>query len=85
VDLHVHARFHLYRILEGTGRHSDRILPHHRGIALCIGLFVDAVTIQIGAEVQLLAVELRKGRRDLHWEAHDLIGHKLFFKGRARV
>jgi len=83
MNLQVHARFHLHGILERAGRHSDRFLSHHCGIALRIGLFVDAVLIQIGAEVQLLAVELREGRRDFHREAHDLIGHELFFKGRA--
>jgi len=81
----VHARFHLHGILERAGRHGDRFLSQHCGIALRIGLFVDAVPIQVGAKVQLLAVELREGRRDLHGEAHDLIGHELFFKGSARV
>jgi len=83
MNLHVHARFHLHGILERAGRHGDRFLSHHRGIALRIGLFVDAVLIQIAVKVQSLAVELRKGRRGLQREAHDLIGHELFFQGRA--
>jgi len=58
MDLHMHARFHLHGILKRAGRHSDRFLSHHCGITLRIGLFIDAVLIQIGAEVQLLAIEL---------------------------
>jgi len=84
MNLHVHARFHLHGILERAGRHGDRFLSQHCGIALRIGLFVEAVPIQVGVKIQLLAVELRERRRDLHGEAHDLIGHELFFKGCAR-
>jgi len=83
MNLHVHACFHLHGILERAGRHGDRFLSQHCGIALRIGLFIDAVLIQVGVKIQLLAVELRERRRDLHGEAHDLIGHELFFKGCA--
>jgi len=81
----VHARFHLHGILERAGRHGDRFPSQHRGIALRIGLFVGAVPIHIGVKVQPLAVELREGRRGLHREAHDLVGHELFFQGRTRL
>jgi len=84
MDLHPHAGLHLHSILECTGRHSNRFLPHHCGIALRIGLFVDAVLIQISTEVHPLAVELLERRLDPHRKPHDLIGHELFFKGRAR-
>jgi len=80
MNLHVHPRFHLHGILERAGRHRNRFLPQHCGIALRIGLFVDTVSIQISAEVQLFAVELWEGRQNLHGEAHDLIGHELFLK-----
>ena len=53
-------------------------------IALRIGLFIDAVLIQIGTKIHPLAVELREGRRDFHRKAHDLIGHEFFFEGCAR-
>jgi len=61
MNLHMHAGFHLHGILERAGRYGDRLTPHHCGITLGIGLFIDAVPIQIGAEVQFLAVKLRKG------------------------
>jgi len=61
MNLHAHPGFYLYGILERAGRYGDRLLPHHRGITLGIGLFIGAVPIQICAEVQILAVELRKG------------------------
>jgi len=84
MNLHVHARFHLHGILECAGRHGDRFLPQHHGIAVRIGLFVDPIPIQITAKIQIFAVKLREGRRYLERESHDLIRHKLFFKGRPR-
>jgi len=62
MNLHVHTGFYLHGILECTGRHGNRFLSQHCGIALRIGFFVDAVSIQISAKVQVLAVELREGQ-----------------------
>ena len=83
MNLHLHVGFHLHGILERPSRHGNRFLSQHCGIALRIGFLIDAVPIQVGAEVQVLAVELREGRRGLHWETYDLIGHELSFKGSA--
>jgi len=79
MNLHVHPRFYLHGILEGAGRHRDRIPTQHRGIALRIDLFVDAVPIQIGAKIECLTVELWKGRRYFQRKTDDLIGYELFF------
>jgi len=84
MNLHEHARLHLHRVLECASRYGDRFPPHYCGIALRIGLFIDAVLIQIGTKIHSLAVKLREGRRDLHRKTHDLIGHEFFFEGCAR-
>src|SRR5262245_42009014 len=85
MNLHMHARFHLYGVFKCAGRHSDRFHPHDRGIPPRIDLFVDTILIQICTEVHTIAGELYERRGNLHRKAHDLIGNEMLFEGRPRL
>ncbi len=61
MNLHPHTRFDLYGVLEGAGRHRDRLESHDGRRALNIGLFIDAVPIHVRSEVQVFLVELLEG------------------------